>query len=108
MRMSHVVKHSLFVVIAAVALAAGCRPAPRDGVTDSAFVAVLAQLKRVHNATGLDSAQRAAQRASILQKEGLTAEKLDSAAKRLAQNPTRAQTVWQAVERLAADTTKPK
>jgi len=39
-----------------------------------------------------------------LQKEGLTADRLQGAAKQLAQNPARAQTVWQAIERRANDT----
>ena len=108
MRISLVGKASLLLVVALLTPALGCRPGSSDGVTDSAFVAVMAQLKRVHDAPGMDSAQRAAQRTSILQKGGLTPEKLDSTARRLAQNPARAQTVWQAIERLAADTTKAK
>jgi len=64
----------------------------------------MAALKQVRDRPGLDSAQRTHSRDSILQKEGLTADRLQGAAKQLAQNPARAQTVWQAIERRANDT----
>lgn len=98
-----------FIVIGLVAAspAAACRGSqPSSGVDDSTFVATLAGLKRVSEAPGLDSAQRATRRDSIFQMRGLTPARLEQAAKELAQNPTRAQAVWQAVERRAADTTK--
>ena len=99
------VRH-LVVLVLVCAAAVACGPAgPSSPVSDSTFVAVLADLKRVHEAPGLDSAQRAARRDSILQGRGLTPAQLDAAARALAQNPARAQTVWQAVERRAADTT---
>jgi len=97
-----------FVVLILVA-AAGCqRKQLADGVSDSAFVDVMASLKRVRDAPDLDSAQRAALRDTILQKRSLTPAQLDAAARRLAQNPARAQTVWQAVERRANDTAAAK
>lgn len=96
-------------VVLAVAAAAGCqRSGLTTGVSDSTFVDVMASLKRVHDAPGLDSGRRAVLRDSILQSRDLTPAKLDAAARRLAQNPARAQTVWQAVERRANDTTAAK
>ena len=87
----------------------GCRRAElATGISDSTYVAVMAELKRVHDSPGMDSAQRAARRDSILQSRGLTPAQLELAARHLAQNPARAQTVWQAVERRAADTTQAK
>jgi len=94
-----------------VLLAAGAscqRSQSSDGVSDTTFVAVMAALKNVRDMPGLDSAARAFKRDSILQRKGLKPAQLEAAAKRLAQNPARAQTVWQAVERRAADTTRPK
>ena len=99
-----VVRHSLLIVLVCLGSAAGCgRSQLATGVSDSAFVAVMADLKRVQEAPGMDSAQRAARRDSILQSRGLTPAQLEAAAKQLAQNPGRAQTVWQAVQQRAAD-----
>jgi len=104
-----VVRHSLLIVLVCLGSAAGCgRSQLATGVSDSAFVAVMADLKRVQEAPGMDSAQRAARRDSILQSRGLTPAQLEAAAKQLAQNPGRAQTVWQAVQQRAADPAPPK
>jgi hypothetical protein len=72
-------------------------------MSDSAFVAVMAELKHVHEVAGLDSAERETRRAAVLERRGVTPAELDTAARELARNPTRAQTVWQAIERRAAD-----
>jgi hypothetical protein len=91
----------------ALALAAGCRSAEIvDGVSDSAFVATLAALRRVQSQSGLDSARRTVLRDSILQSRGLTAEALERAASALAESPSRAQRVWRAVERKTAEAPK--
>ena len=98
---THVVSFSVVVLAAFTA----CRRS-RDlnGVSETKFVAVMAALKQVRDRPGLDSERRAASRDSILQKEGLTPAQLEGAAMQLAQNPARAQTVWQAVEQRANDT----
>lgn len=98
---THVVSLSVMVLVAFTA----CRRS-RDlnGVSETKFVAVMAALKQVQDRPGLDSLRRAASRDSILQKEGLTPAQLEGAARQLAQNPARAQTVWQAVEQRANDT----
>jgi hypothetical protein len=104
-----VARHVLLLVLVSLASAAGCRrPQPASLVSDSVFVAVMADLKRVQDAPGMDSAQRAARRDSILQSRGLTPAQLEAAAKQLAQNPGRAQTVWQAVQQRAAEPVRPK
>lgn len=98
-----------FVLMVVLTSIVGCQRAQlATGVSDSTFVAVMAELKRVRDAPGVDSGHRAARRDSILQRRGLTPAQLEVAARRLAENPTRAQTVWQAVERRANDTTKIK
>ena len=98
---THVVSFSVVVLAAFTA----CRRS-RDlnGVSETKFVAVMAALKQVRDRPGLDPVRRAASRDSILQKEGLTPAQLERAAMKLAQNPARAQTVWQAVEQRANDT----
>lgn len=101
------VRHLPLIVLVGLAAVTGCqRSRSENGVSDSVFVTVMAELKRVQDASGLDAAQRAARRDSILQGRGLTPAQLGQAARELAENPTRAQTVWQAVQRRAADTTK--
>jgi hypothetical protein len=106
MRISLAVPHIVLVLIVFASATACQRSELSTGVSDSTFVRVMAELKRVRDAPGIDSGQRAARRDSTLQKFGLTPAQLEAAAKQLARNPARAQTVWQAVERRASDTTK--
>ena len=102
-------RRRIAILSALVVMTANCRrDAGAGGMSDSTFVAVMADLRRVHNTAGLDSGQRAARRTQILQTRNLTPAQLEIAAKDIAQNPTRAQTVWQAIERRAADTTTAK
>jgi hypothetical protein len=103
------VRQVIVIVLVAAMPATACQRSQRSsGVSDSTFVATLAELKRVSDAPGMDSAQRAARRDSILQRRGLTSAHLEQAARDLAQNPARAQAAWQAIERRATDTTKAK
>ena len=99
-----------FSVMALAAFSACRRSRDLNGVSETKFVAVMAALKQVRDKPGLDSLRRAASRDSILQKEGLTPAQLEAAARKLGQNPARAQTVWQAVEQRANDTamTRPR
>jgi hypothetical protein len=109
MRTPLVANPLVLMVLVALASAAGCRREQlATGISDSTFVAVMADLKRVHDTPGMDSAQRAQRRDSVLQSRGLTPAQLEAAAHQLAQNPGRAQTVWQAVERRSVDTTQAK
>src|SRR4051812_4869362 len=100
-----IVAHRVSFFLVVLASVAACqRSGLSNGVSDTKFVAVMAELKRVRDTPGLDSGRRAFKRDSILQSQGLTPAQLEAAAKRLADNPVRAQTVWQAVERRANDT----
>ena len=100
-----IARHVSLIVLVALAAVTGCqRSRSANGVSDATFVAVMADLKRVQDAPGLNVSQKAARRDSVLQSRGLTPAQLEQAARELAQNPTRAQTVWQAVQRRAADT----
>jgi hypothetical protein len=100
-----IVAHRVSFFLVVLASVAACQRSSLSGaVSDTKFVAVMAELKRVRDAPGLDSGRRAYKRDSILQSQGLTAAQLEAAARRLAQNPARAQTVWQAVEQRANDT----
>ena len=99
-----------FSVMALAAFSACRRSRDLNGVSETKFGAVMAALKQVRDKPGLDSLRRAASRDSILQKEGLTPAQLEAAARKLGQNPARAQTVWQAVEQRANGTamTRPR
>jgi hypothetical protein len=99
MRAPFVAHRVSFVLVVLVSVTACERSSLSNGVSDTKFVAVMAELKRVRDMPGLDSGRRASKRDSILQSQGLTPAQLEAAARRLAQNPTRAQTVWQALER---------
>ena len=98
--------HSLLLLC--VALAA-CRQ--RDivpGVSDSLFVATMADLRRLQVPVG-DSAVLASRRRQVLQQRGLTAEQLERAGQALATDPDRAVALFQAIDRRvvnAADSTR--
>lgn len=87
--------------------AAACdREALADGVTDSAFVATMAELERVDRAPGLDSSARVAARTAALQRRGLTPAQIEAAAAALADDPERALALYRAIDRKASgDTT---
>jgi hypothetical protein len=68
------------------------------GVSDSTFVATMAELNRTMGGSARDSAARSAARAAVLRKHGVTAEQLEDAARALADDPQRAAAVWQAIE----------
>ncbi|MBV6521430.1 MAG: hypothetical protein MNPFHGCM_01568 [Gemmatimonadaceae bacterium] len=69
------------------------------GISDSAFVAAMAGLRRLPVHSMIDSASRMAARDSILRANGLTAAQLEAAAAALASDPGRAAAIWDAVTR---------
>ena len=81
-----------------LAAAACARGTITDGVTDSAFVAAMADLERVERAPGLDSSARVAARAAALQRRGLTPAQVEAAASALADDPKRALALYRAIE----------
>ena len=93
LRSAHAV--AALVMLASVA----CR---RDeiisGVSDSAFVGAMAELRRIQNDMSLDSARRKMARDSVLQGRGLTPEEMERAARALGRDPNRASAIWQAIE----------
>ena len=77
---------------------AACRPgALAGGISDSTFVAVMSELRKVNTADGLDSARRALARDSVLQSRDLTAAQLERAARALGEDPDRSLAVWQQI-----------
>lgn len=70
------------------------------GVSDSAFVASMADLRRI-GAVGADSTATSAARRRVLQQRGLTTEQLERAARALAADPERATAIFEAIQRRA-------
>jgi hypothetical protein len=90
-------------LIAVAILVAACRRGEIvPGVSDSSFVAAMADLRQLAREPGFDSTSRARARQGVLQSRGLTMEQLDAAAAQLAREPQRAADLWQAIEQKAA------
>lgn len=76
------------------------------GMSDSTFVATMAELQKIQEDPLLDSTAQAAARTRVLQSRGLTPEALERAARALASDPEHAAEVVQAIDRQArGDTT---
>ena len=75
----------------------------RNAARDTTFVAVAGDLLRIHLSPTLDSAARDSARRQVLQGRGLTATDFERMARALADDPTRARRVWEAVDRRAAE-----
>jgi hypothetical protein len=95
---------ALTVVLTASGAAGACRSDPEisDGVSDSTFVRTMVDLRRLDTVTSLDSAARAAERAAVLQRRGLTAARLERAATSLADEPARAQKIFSRIDSMVA------
>ncbi len=72
------------------------------GVSDSALVATMADLRRLED-TPPDTAARAAARRRILQQRGLTVDQLDRAGRALANDPKRAAAIFDAIQKRAVN-----
>ena len=95
--------HAIVLVMALSACERGESP---TGMSDSTFVATMAELRKIQEDPTLDSAAQAAARTHVLQSRGLTPEELERAARSLADDPARAAEVVQAIDRQArGDTT---
>lgn len=74
------------------------------GVSDSAFVATMAELRRAEGST-TDTVALAAVRRRILQQRGLTVEQMDRAARALANDPKRASDLFVEIDKRASNVT---
>lgn len=72
------------------------------GVSDSAFVTTMAELRRAEGST-TDTVALAAARRRILQQRGLTVEQMDRAARALANDPKRAADLFSAIDKRASN-----
>jgi hypothetical protein len=98
------------VAVMLIAGAAGCRQDRSSaGISDSTFVATIAQLHALNADPSLDSAGRAAAREAVLREQGVTGEALERAARAMAADPEHALAVWTAIDQRvrAAPPTRP-
>ena len=99
----------MHVAALVMALGACARGESSTGVSDSTFVATMAELRKIQEDPALDSAARDSARTRVLQSRGLTASTLEQAARALAKNPARAAEVVQEIDRqVRGDTAAPR
>jgi hypothetical protein len=98
---------AVHAIVLVMALAACDRGEASAGMSDSTFVATMAELRKIQEDPTLDSAAQAAARTRVLQSRGLTPEELERAARALADDPAHAAEVVQAIDRQARGDTTP-
>jgi hypothetical protein len=103
---------SRFALLILVTLAA-CRSRTADlGMSDSAFVLVMSELKVVADAPKLTPAVRAQRRDAVLRKRGVTAAQLEKLTPALTAHPQHARRLWAAIDvkalKLSGDVVIPK
>jgi hypothetical protein len=85
--------------VVTVVLCTACRRSGiAVGVSDSTYVRVIAELRRLPHAAGGDTSTRARARDSILRTYGVTAAQLESATAALASQPDRAGVLFRAID----------
>jgi type II secretory pathway component HofQ len=87
-------------VMLTMASAGGCRRSASavDGISETTFVGTMVELRRLDTATTGDSATKAAARAAVLQRRGLTAVQLERYAASLADDPAHAQELFARID----------
>ena len=94
-------------VLVAVVMLAGCRSRTAAlGMSDSAFVQVMGELKVVADAPDLTPAVRAQRREGVLRKRGVTAAQLEALDAELSAHPNHARLLWSAIEQQAMKATQ--
>lgn len=97
-------------VVAVALLLAGCRGRKADlGMSDSAFVQVMTDLKVVADAPNVPDAVRAQRREAVLRKRGVTAAQIEELGNELTAHPQHAKQLWSAIEvKAMQETPRPK
>lgn len=90
-------------------LVAGCRGRKADlGMSDSAFVRIMADLKVVADAPSITPEVRAQRRDAVLRKSGVSADQLEKLNESLLSHPQQSRQLWSAIELKAQALVKPK
>lgn len=87
-----------FALLALVSLI-GCRSRTADlGMSDSAFVLVMSELKVVADDPVANETLRGQRRAAVLRKRSVTAAQLEKLSSELSRHPAHAKRLWLAIE----------
>lgn len=93
----------------ALLVVAGCRSRTADlGMSDSAFVQVMGELKAVADGPNATTDVRAQRRDAVLRKRGVTADQLENLSATLAAHPQHAKRLWAAIDAKAFALTSKK
>ena len=88
-------------------LASGCtRPETSAPLTDSVFVAVMGDIKRLQDSLG--RAPDSAMRGAVLRKHRASAADVEATARIFAEDPEHAAMIWHAIDTRATNTLRPK
>ena len=88
--------------------AAACRSRTADlGMSDSAFVQVMGELKVVADAPGITEPVRTQRRDAVLRKRGMSAVRLEQLSATLSEHPQHARQLWSAIEMKAVKLSQP-
>ncbi len=91
----------IFSVLLLVALS-GCRQRNADlGMSDSAFVQIMGELKFVADQPDVTKEVRAQRRDAVLRKRGVSADKLEKLGATLTAHPQHAKRLWAAIDQKA-------
>ncbi len=83
----------------ALLVLAGCRSRTADlGMSDSAFVQVMGELKAVADVPNVTPELRAQRRDGVLRKRGVTADQLEKLSVTLGAHPQHAKRLWAAID----------
>ena len=87
------------MLFGALVMLAGCKGRTADlGMSDSAFVQVMSELKGVADAPNVAEAVRAQRRDAVMRRRGVTAEQLEALTDELNAHPQHAKLLWSAIE----------
>jgi hypothetical protein len=79
---------------------AACRSRTADlGMSDSAFVQVMAELKHVADEPAVEADVRAQRREAVLRKRGVSAAQIEGLADELTSHPQHAKRLWAEIEK---------
>ena len=87
----------------------GCRQRNADlGMSDSAFVQIMGELKFVADLPDVTTAVRAQRREAVLRKHAISAEKIEKLGATLTAHPQHAKRLWTAIEQKSFSLTPKK
>jgi hypothetical protein len=96
---AHHMPNALRIALVCLIGLSACRSRTADlGMSDSAFVQVMGELKAVADAPNVSGTLRAQRRDAVLRKRAVTAAQLEKTAGELTAHPAHARRLWSAIE----------